>query len=230
MNCREFQGLIQSQLDGTPIEEPAFEEHRRSCADCAALHAAAMRLADGLRVLSPPAPPADLTDRIVARVSKLRRFRPRRAGTLGGRPRRRVAVPLAVAACLLIALGARLWMQQTTPVTGGPQGKDVVQKGPHPAEPAVDLRESVAEAGRAVVNLTSRTAGQAVGPTKSLLSSVSWKALADAGVPAPELPTQGLREAGAGVKAGLAPLTKTARGAVDQFLRELPAGLGDQGS
>jgi hypothetical protein len=212
MNCRAFHDFVQQRLDGVVAEPPdGFDEHRRACPACAALDGAAGRLAEGLRLLAPPAPPPDLAARVAARVARKRLARPRR--------RRRVVVPLAVAACLLVAIGTRLWWSR--PPAGSRPGAEpgpVTKKQEPPADP-VDLRESVAEAGEAVVSLTSRTAGEAVDRTRWL-----WPEAPPTPTPAPprEPPARALREAGAGLSAGLDPMTDSARRAVDLFLRDLP--------
>jgi hypothetical protein len=214
VNCRTFHELLTQTLDAPGGEWPAgLAEHLRGCRSCAALCGAARRLAEGLPLLAPPAPPSDLADRIAARV--LRQRLPRRFG------RRRVAVPLAVAACLLVAVGARLWWARR-PAELPPAGPDTVAV--EPAEP-VDPRGSVAEAGRAVAALTGRAADEAVDKTRWLLAQVRRPALP--GVSDPVLPldppgAHTLREAGAGVGAGLGPVTSSARRAVDLFLRDLP--------
>ncbi len=212
MNCRDFRDLLQERLDGTALDTPpAGDEHLRTCSACAALHAAAVRLGEGLRLLAAPAPPADLADRIVDRVLHKRLWR-------RPRPRRRVAVPLALAACLLVAIAARLsWNRHpAAPPAPTPQPAS----GPQAAagEP-VDLRESVDEAKQAVVALTARTADEALDRTRRLLTSAGSPSAA----PPPARPTaQALREAGEGVSEGLEPVTHSARRAVDLFLRELP--------
>lgn len=214
MNCRTFHDLLQQRLDGVDAETPAdFPEHARGCPACAGRQRAAARLAEGLRLLAPPVPPADLADRISALVIRKRLTRPR--------ARRRVTIPLALAACLFVALAVRLyWSRHPADPTPGP---GPIAQQPD-AEP-VDLRGSVAEAGGAVVALTTRTADEAVGQTRWLLPPVPSPSLVTS--PAPlEPPVRALREAGAGVGVGLEPVAGSARRAVDLFLRDLPMDLG----
>jgi hypothetical protein len=167
-------------------------------------------------VLAPPVPPPDLADRIVDRVLRKRLWR-------RGRGRRRVAVPLALAACLLVAIAARLFWSTTPrpePASGSVARETRSGDGGTPAarEP-VDLRESVDEAKKAVVALTARTADEAVDQTRRLLTPGGGPSLP----PPPETPpARALREAGEGVSDGLEPVTHSARRAVDLFLRELP--------
>src|SRR4051812_26598183 len=68
MNCRLFLEVMQQRLDGASAEMPEVQAHLTECAECARLHAASLRLADGLRRLRPPVAPPDLTDRIVSAV------------------------------------------------------------------------------------------------------------------------------------------------------------------
>jgi predicted anti-sigma-YlaC factor YlaD len=210
VNCRDFHTLLQERLDGADRDAlPAFDEHLRSCSACAGLHAAAQRLIEGLPLPAPPGPPPDLADRIVERVLRKRLWRRPRG-------RRRVAVPLALAACLLIAIAARLYWPR--PPASHPDSRpDTVVQNPS-GEP-VDLRESVDEAKKAVVALTARTADEAVDRTRRLLAPGDGPSEP---TPPPKPPAQALREAGEGVGDGLEPVTNSARRAVDLFLRELP--------
>ncbi len=210
MNCRDFHQLLQERLDGRDFDPaPAFDEHLHACPACAGLHGATGRLAEGLRLLAPPVPPPDLADRIVARVLRKRLLRP---------PTRRVTVPLTVAACLLIAIAARLyWPHNPTPA-GKPGSDSVVEQKKRPVPEPMDIRESVDEAKKAVVALTTRTADEAVDRARRLLPSATTPPEPHPTKP----PAQALREAGEGVSEGLEPVTNSARRAVDLFLRELP--------
>jgi hypothetical protein len=217
MNCRAVHDHLNLRLDGSAGGLPAAAaEHLRDCPACTALHAAAERLIEGLHLLAPPMPPEGLGDRIAARVGRVRRYRPRIRGR-----RRRAVVPLAVAACLLLAIGARFWLAQR-PGQSAPAGSspEIAHRVENSAVPQ-GLRNSVAEAREAVAALTSRTAGAAVDHTRWLLPNMLGSA-----VPRPEKifepPTRTLREAGAGVSAGLAPVTDSALRAVDLFRRDLP--------
>src|SRR5439155_4467352 len=91
------------------------------------------RLTTSLRQRRLPDPPADLTERIVARVLRQRR-----------RGRRRLLVGVALAASVLLAVGVWTWLRQ--PALEGPA---VVQNAP-------SVQEQLDEAGQAVVALTRR--------------------------------------------------------------------------
>jgi hypothetical protein len=113
----------------------------------------------------------------------------------------------------------------TPRVTDPAAGPTAGAARPQPEEPA-PLRGSVAEAGTAMAALTSRTASETVDQTRSLLPLLptSTVEVLSAG-PAPlEPPLEPLREASAGVSAGLAPVAESARRAVGLFFRDLPMG------
>jgi hypothetical protein len=216
MNCRAFHDLLQQSLDGTVRDDGAYEAHRRSCPDCAGLQAASLKLLEGVRQMTRPVPPAGLEERITARL--LRRQKRFFRG-------RRVAIPLAIAACLLIAIGARLLWPTPPPVSGpAVDGGGVVKNDNQPPDSAPGgLRESVTEAGEAVFALTGRAADEAVDSTRWLLPRVNPVAPPQP----PQLPVAPLQEAGVGVRDGLAPVADSARRAVGVFLRELPVDFSD---
>src|SRR2546430_2405256 len=94
MNCDEFQVGLHASLDGLPLTDAAsFEQHLASCLACRELNAAALRLRDGLRLLTPPTPPTGFANQIVSRALAERRLR----------LRRQVVGAVAVAASLLVA-------------------------------------------------------------------------------------------------------------------------------
>jgi hypothetical protein len=95
------------------------------------------------------------------------------------------------------------------------------QAQPAPAPPS--LRENVEEATSAVASLTRRTAGETVEQGRLLLPAVSLPAPEQAALAEPlEPPVESLRQAGQGVTTSLAPVTTSARRAVDLFLRDIP--------
>jgi hypothetical protein len=222
MTCRDWQHLFQEHLDGA---DPAgLEEHLRACPDCVAHRPHVRQLLDGIALLGPPVPPPALTDRVTARLC---------AEAAARRRRRRLTsvVALAAAALLLLALGRVGW-----PFRGQPAGP--VPAGPLAAAPAEPLRDSMAQAGDAVAALTARTATATVDQTTTLLPLVTGAALDPFAValdgarpedgPMPmDPPMAPLREASAGVSAGLAPVADSARRAVGLFFRDLPLGSND---
>jgi predicted anti-sigma-YlaC factor YlaD len=221
MNCRDCHDLLQACLDGAAAGDPAaLATHLKDCPDCAALAAAARRLADGLRRLTPPAPPPGLADRIAGRALQDRRAR------LHKRRRWASAGTLAVAASLLIAIGLRAW--RPAPPVEQPQPTPPQAAHVEPAPPGPDtIHDSVSQARSAVAALTSRTADEAVAQARALLPDLSRPALNDMDLTPPlEAPAAPLREAGQNVSAGLEPVTDFSRRAVGQFLRDLsPMGV-----
>jgi anti-sigma factor RsiW len=206
MNCSECLDLLAERLDGAAAAPRAeLERHLAECAACRQRAAAARRLGEGLRLLAPPAPPAGLTERVVAGVLAERRRRTRLARWA------RAAVAVA-AGVLVIVLVSENRPRPTPPPP------DVVT----PAE-SISLRSSVAEAGSAVVSLTRRTADETVGQGRLLVPVVA-QAPPEEFVPLPPMdpPAGPLREAGQGLSAGLEPVTSSARRAFDLFLREVP--------
>jgi hypothetical protein len=213
MNCLDCQELLQARLDGVPPDDRddpgASEHHLAVCAECRGWYAAAQRLEDGLRLARPPAAPDDLADRIVAGVLADRRRRTRRWAWARG------AAALAASLLVVFLLGPNGPMAVRNP-TPGPR--------PGPAAPSesASLRESVVEAGSAVVSLTTRTADKTVGQGRLLLPVVVAK-VPENPMPSPmDPPVRSLRDAGQGLSAGLQPVTSSARRAFDLFLREMP--------
>lgn len=103
MNCERYR----AERLGVGTESPAAAEHRVACATCAGLHAEMDRIERTLA--EPPAPPAGLTERVMA--------------ALPGPERRTVwfdymklAAAVAVAAAAAVALSAWLPRETRTPV------------------------------------------------------------------------------------------------------------------
>jgi predicted anti-sigma-YlaC factor YlaD len=215
MNCRAFHDLLQRRLDGADGDPAALDGHLKECPQCAGLAAAADRLAAALPRLAPPAPPADLTSRIVGRVLQERRARHARHRRWAS------AGTLAVAASLLLAIGLRAWRPGEPEVPPQPAPPPVAAQ--KPAETG-SIHDSVAQARSTVTALASRTAEEAVARTKGLLPDLGRSPLEEIELAPPlEAP---LREAGQNVSAGLEPVADFSRRAVGQFLRDLsPMGV-----
>jgi len=228
MNCHAWQDLLQQHLDGVAPPE-ALDQHLLDCPDCAGLRVHLRRLLDGLALLHPPEPPADLADRVTARLCLEARAR-----KTARRLRIASLVSLAAAAVLLLAVGLWSWWpvsgQPVTPTTQ-PGDSVVNQIGdrPHPNPATPPLRDSVAQAMLAASSLTSRTASDTMDNTSTLLPLVSAPAIdpltaSNSGV---EPKLEPLREAADGVSSGLAPVADSARRAVNLFFRDLPMGRGE---
>jgi hypothetical protein len=216
MNCSICEELIQQRLDGSPFAEAAaLESHLVDCPRCAARHAALARLSAGLRMLVPQQPPLDLKGRIVAGVL---------ADHQAQRHRRlvRVAVWAAAASLLLSAaalgaysLGWLKWNETPQPIVIKPIP-------PAPPTPTPSVRDSVADAGSALVSVAGRTADETVGQTRLLVPMVTGPSLDELTRPPMLEPTMPYIEAGQGVTVALEPVTSSARRAVDLFRRDLP--------
>ena len=214
MTCRVWQNLLQQQLDGG-LAGP-LEQHAQACPHCAAEQPAVRRLLDGIALLTPPVPPDDLSDRITHQLFAAIRRR---------RQRRRIVsfVGVAAAAAVLIALGVRAWQPLST--IPQPDEYPLVKAAEPGVEPTRTLHDSMIDASSAVASLTSRTAGATMDQTAALLPMLPAPTMEPLSVMQP--PMAPLREASAGVSAGLAPVADSARRAVGLFLRDLPMGRSD---
>jgi hypothetical protein len=220
MNCPACHDLLQQRLDGGPAhpaggDPGTLDQHLQGCPECAALHRAARRLEEGLRLLAPPAPPAGLAGRVSAAVGRARRARARR---------RRLLVPLALAASLLLVLLAWAHRPRQEAPRPAPAPEGPVARREAPAPDPVPLGESVAEASSAFANLTTRTADETVGQTWLLLPGPVPPALGGFDVDPPLKPATGpLLEAGEGVSAGLEVVASSVRRAASLLLGGIPA-------
>jgi hypothetical protein len=223
MTCADCQELMQQRLDDRSLPDQAdLDAHLAACPECRSRNSAAFILEQGLRQLVPTAPPVGLSDRIVASVLAEQRS--------ALRLRRRVLAVAAVAATLLtVAVIGRFWphVEESEPT---PTNDSNLVQDAKPTDtlgeshaPGQSLRESVAEAGDAVADLTLGKTGDTVRPAWSWWSEVFKSPSGDGQAPAAlEPPAQSLREAGNGVSAGLEPVTDSARRAFNLFLREIP--------
>jgi hypothetical protein len=126
---------------------------------------------------------------------------------------------LAAAAAVLVAVGFRFLQPVNEKAEPSDPGRFIAKA---PEKTAPGFRDSVAEASNAVASLTSRTASETMDQTASLLPLLPSPTLEPISTgPASIEP---LREASAGVSAGLSPVTDSARRAVGLFLRDLPMG------
>jgi len=220
MNCAESQDLLHRRLDGEPLTAAELAGHLADCAACRALHSAAGVLERGLRLRQPPEPSRrDRTRDIVAAVLADRRVQ----------QRRQFARVLALAASVLMVIGLVQWNHHRTahrPLAVVVPAPAVLTTASVVAPPPVaSLRDSVADAGSAVVALTRRTADETREQTK-LFTEVLPMPLPtfDVGPPVPE-PVAGTnvwQETGQRVATGFEPITSSARRAFSMFVRETP--------
>jgi hypothetical protein len=241
MNCPESLDLLQRRLDGEIIADLAeLEQHLVGCAECRAKHAAAARLLEGLKALSPAlpsrelderittmrrlVPPSGLAERITARVLADRVDRQRRL-------RFRWWATVGLAACILIMASAAYFglpfPRENPPSNGpGPVVKDkplpeVVANGP-------SLQQSVAEARRAVASLTDRLTAETKEKARRLLAAAPPMGLTEV-VALPSVreldgpldpAADALMHTGQGISDGLEPVARSARQAVGYFSRQ----------
>ena len=162
MTCRDLPAPVAAAPRRGRRSRPPLEQHVQACPLCAAQHRPLRRLLDGLALLAPAVPPADLADRIAGRGA------PKPSGRRAA-PRRRwpALVGLAAAACVLVALGVRTAGCPSLPWRSFGMTHAVVQVPEPEGEPTRPLRDSMAEAGTAVTALTSRTAERDHGSNRS---------------------------------------------------------------
>lgn len=197
MNCVECQELLQLHLDGGPAPNDLLVQHHlRACPECRGMHAAVVRLEEGLRLFTPPAPPLHFATAVVGRVLFDQRAR-RRA-------RRRWGVSAALAASLFLAVCFRIAQRSPqapvvavpTVVVTTPETAPAHESGP---PSPFDL---VAQSRSAVAGLPRRVAEGTAVPKWTL----SMNAL-------PELPRMGTDGAGPALEKASASLTEAKQGA-----------------
>lgn len=217
MSCRAWEDLLQRHLDGDPAGAEALSRHLRDCPHCGVQKASVTRLLTGLTRLTPPSPPAGLSERLSGVLLSEARRRKR------GRWRLRVGVFAGLAAAaLLLAVGLAAWprpeKERSLVATLPPQAQA--------SEPPPPLRDNVALASDAVASLTKNTARDTTEQSSALLSAVKDTTEPLKRVPAPVEPQldKPMREAADSVSDGLTPVTDSARRAVGLFLRDLPVG------
>jgi hypothetical protein len=101
MKCDEFEARLDDYLDGGQ-DERAMREHLNVCGDCRRLHHHAVTVQAALRAISPPDPHPEFLDRAIARAS--------RPDAGEAHPARRAALGVALAATLLLGVGAGAYL------------------------------------------------------------------------------------------------------------------------
>lgn len=217
MNCLECQALLQERLDGKPsLRTPELDQHLAQCADCRELFAAGRLLAEGLAALPRPAPADGLATRIVAAALRDREVRQRRV-------RLRIYVTAALAASILVLLFSGYLL----PPSGKKQETPIVKQDAAPPVDAPKLAARADDARQAVAQLTERVADQtreqaklllAMGNPLELAQIAAWPVLNELEEPL-DPATRSLREA---TQTVAEPMARTARGAWNYFVKELP--------
>jgi hypothetical protein len=220
MNCLECQELLQRRLDGEPPGDRAeLDRHLAACPECRERHAAAALLGEGLKLLPRPAPPADLAERVAARVLRDRAARLRRW---------RIGAGLVLAASLLVAVVAGYrWLNPASAEPG-------LLASAWPPEPPPDkgpsLREGVQEARAALAAAAARLAdrlreqGGVFEVSAAPLQFISTDAVPPMGPMAQPLESaaRGLKQTGEGVSTGVQTVGGSTRRALNYFFRKMP--------
>ena len=216
MKCHDCEAWIDCWLDARasrPCEPAGLHDHLGECRACRERYQAAQRLLDGVKALPRVTPTPGLTERIVQAALADRVLRRRRLTW-------RLSFTAALAASIVIMLiGGYFW-------SPGPKKDDpVAVKGPSdpPAPAAPVLAEKVDEAkGKVAAPPASYRVDH--GARRHLLAAAPVLEFRPGEGVLPQEPidaTAPLRQAGAELMAGLQPVTRSARRAMDFLLREI---------
>lgn len=106
MNCKQYRDVIQELVDGTlgPVRRAELQTHLDQCDDCRALVADLQKIRDAAVSLDRPAPPDHVWMQVAGRLRQEGRVRATAA------PRSRYIALLALAATLVIAVGASIYL------------------------------------------------------------------------------------------------------------------------
>lgn len=105
MSCTHYQGAIQEMADGTlgPVRRAELQTHLDHCEACRSLRADLQKIRDAAATLDHPSPPDHVWLQIAGRL--------RQEGRVTSvAPQRRHYALLALAAGLLLSVGASLWV------------------------------------------------------------------------------------------------------------------------
>lgn len=230
-DCRAFDRLANRVLDRElPPAALDADAHATHCPGCRAARAGVVRL---LRRTFPPvlAPTPGFADRVTrAAVADFRRRRMLRRAA-------RVGIG-ALAASLLVGTWfasprspladrgafARWWPAGVVRPVPVPEAPPAPDSTPDRQESPDSIRGRFAEAGSAVVSLTRKATDDTLAPALTLFTAPAPSPVRP-GRPAGELP-EALTELPQAAKAGLEPLTNTAKRAVNLFLRDVGGAAG----
>lgn len=204
MNCRDFEALWNERLDRRGAvasdADAALDAHAAVCPACRAKAARFQLLGQALACLTPVEAPADLTERCLWAVQT------RPAARSGSAPwLRRLAVPLAAAACLAVV--ARFVWPPARPAPA----PDVVTQ---PDREADSLPDALADATAATWELALDASAPAARIGRDVLDATVDSELADGALPSPSVggtASEVLNEVGERVNAGVRPLSGSAR-------------------
>jgi hypothetical protein len=198
--CDAYAAVVQSVLDGERPAGALATVHAANCDDCRSLAKSARALATGIRFLAQSIATPEFTDRVVPAV----RFERRR-----GRVIRRASVAAALAASVLFAV--------VVAKSRAPGDRAVAEREtlPEPSMRPPPVEDSIREAGSAFVSLTKRTAAETLAPARSLLAGIERPDASPTADP-PKIE-------GATAASPIAPITNTARRAINLFIRDVGA-------
>ncbi len=213
MTCEEYRDLLNRHLDGDPVAD-AMGDHPRQCPDCAALHRCADRFKQALGQLKPSTPPHYLTNFIVLdlRDDKRQRLALRLRG---------IASVLAAATLLIVGIPTVFWPKPRNEPQAVVQ-PSVPQEEPARTEKPPTLRDTVNQAGQTFGQLTSRTADETVGQTRSFWATLT-PPLNEWDRPGRLEPdTRFLQETGHSAVVALEPMANSAVRAFGRLIHDLP--------
>lgn len=197
-DCDRFASLVQAVLDGERPASALESGHAARCEVCEDLAASARMLLAHLEPLSSITVPAGFAERVVpVVVAERKRERDFRRGVVA-------AVASLAAAVLVMVYGVP---RDPGPAVANREPSVPVSVKPPPVE------HSIREAGLAFANLTKRAATESIAPARNLLEKIQWDEEPAAAPPTP-------KDAASPAET-VAPITNTARRAIDLFIRDV---------
>ena len=146
MFCRQYNEAIQELAEGTlgPVRRAELQTHLDQCDDCRALAADLQKIRQAAATLEPLPPSAHVWERIAGQLRQEGRLAPAATARL------RSTAVLAIAASLVVAVGAALMMLRGLPPAPAPEpqvarGETVAAPGGNaaPGDPVQDITEDL---------------------------------------------------------------------------------------
>jgi len=205
MKCQDLERLWNERLDArvrpdAPLD-PALEAHASACPECRAVSTRFLLLSQAIAHLPAAAPPSGFAERCLESVNG----EPIRPGIGWGVRLRRVAVPVAAAACVLVAAVAVLRLS-------GPGQKPVVERAPS-SEPE-NLSDALAHATSATWELALEASAPAARIGRDVLDSAVERPSGERTTlvpPAANAASDVLQSVGQRVNEGVRPLSGSAK-------------------
>jgi hypothetical protein len=225
-DCAAYDRLVNVVLDGeAAVSELFANTHPTGCQPCREIRDAAILLINGLKQTPSAKPQPDFVDKVTR--SAARDYQKRRIIRWSGR----VASGAIAAGILIIWLSSPSALQPTQNDVAGSVSKKLPEPLPvlnpemivRDKSPADSLQERLGEAGSALIALSRKATDETLTPARNLLPAPTPRVLPmQTSVELPE-PLTELPQA---AKAGLEPLTNTAKRAVNLFLRDVGGAAG----